>query len=89
MHLGGGRQNIIIIIVSHESEKLALSTTEQPKLYVGQCNPMQLVDLQLHLITKCLDITKCLKFKHLVMLSCLGGLPAAAPSPNTAPSTRK
>ena len=36
--------------MSHESEKLALSTTEQPKLYVGQCNPvcnpMQLVDLQ-------------------------------------------
>ena len=37
---------------------------------------MQLVDLQG--ITKCLNITKCLKFKHLVMLSCLGGLPAAA-----------
>ena len=42
MHLGGGREEEAgYIIESHESEKLALSTTEQPKLYVGQCNPMQ------------------------------------------------
>ena len=43
---GGGGEAEYNYIVSHESEKLALSTTEQPKLYVGQCNPMQLVDLQ-------------------------------------------
>ena len=30
---GGGRE--YNYVVSHESEKLALSTTEQPKLYVG------------------------------------------------------
>ena len=52
MHLGGGGggggggEAEYNYVVSHESEKLALSTTEQPKLYVGQCNPMQLVDLQ-------------------------------------------
>ena len=40
---GGAEYNHI---VSHESEKVALSTTEQPKLYVSQCNRMQLVDLQ-------------------------------------------
>ena len=42
----GGGEAEYNYIVSHVSEKLALSTTEQPKLYVGQCNPMQLVDLQ-------------------------------------------
>ena len=43
-----------------ESEKLVLSTTEQPKLsYVA-------------------SVILCSIFKHLVILSCLRGLPAAS-----------
>ena len=69
--------------MSHESEKLALSTTEQPKLsyiYVCQCNPMQqLVDLQLSVVKagysrKCMFLRPTLHPSIFLVVGCNGAI---------------